>query len=288
VLPKYGFDEANIEFVKSTKIFDITDAIAYIQQRRIELIKPSPELARLFITHYDVVGGSIFPYFSLLDRMNFSLTCKNWNKIARQPIVWKNLCLLHDRARTTSKNFKNILSQYGEFIHSLSIQKCTKLTSESLKLIGKNCPNLRVLNAADNHIFEEQEQTAVFSKLTKLQVINISCNITSPTPKPIGCIQPLKELKELNMAGRPLELHYVITNANLKVLDIRHCVNTEDLRVDCPQLEKLIVDKPHSHPKHTTNRSARRFFSYGTSDPQAFTPIALLAVGPDEYIVGKI
>jgi hypothetical protein len=54
VLPKCGFDEANIEFVKSTKIFDITDAIAYIQQRRIELIKPSPELAHLFIIHYDV------------------------------------------------------------------------------------------------------------------------------------------------------------------------------------------------------------------------------------------
>lgn len=94
----------------------------------------------------------------------------------------------------------------------------------------------------------------------------------------------LKELKELNMAGRALEPGYVIANANLKVLDLRNCSNAESVRVDCPQLERLIVTNLLAHPKCTTVRAAQRFVSYGTSDPNAFTPVELLVPGPDEYL----
>lgn len=156
------------------------------------------------------------------------------------------------------------------------------------------------MNAADNYMFEKDEQNEVFSKALKLRVINLSCT-TSPisckclkfgvsvtyfSTGPIGCIDQLKELKQLNMAGRVQPSGTIIANVNLKVLDIRYC--NEDLRIDCPQLERLFVEKAHSHPKHTTSRVPQLFISYGASDPQSFVPINNIDAFTDEYEVKQI
>lgn len=170
-------------------------------------------------------------------------------------------------------------------------------------MIGDKCPNLRILNAADDPFCDETEQTAILTKATKLQVVNLSLTTTYILPsmqkrptmtcsspfylEPIGQIAHLTELKELNIFGRRQSTDSVIANGTLKVLDVRDCrtPNGGACKIDCPQLEQLIVNYSHQHPKHTTQRPARRYVSRGAGDPQAFVAITLDTHGSDEYYV---
>lgn len=58
-LKKCGFSKDEIQLIANTKVFDITDAVTFIKNRRFELIKPSPELTVLFTNHRDVSIKSI-------------------------------------------------------------------------------------------------------------------------------------------------------------------------------------------------------------------------------------
>lgn len=73
----------------------------------------------------------------------------------------------------------------------------------SLKMIGEKCPNLRILNAADNPFCDKLEQTAIFTHAIKLQVINLS--ITSDYPLPSMCA---KIQRTIVFWSSPLRAHW--------------------------------------------------------------------------------
>lgn len=122
-----------------------------------------------------------------------------------------------------------LLSKHGHCLQILRVERCFKLTNETMEHISRFCRALRRLNvrstfvstAGLNHLFES---SYVNKSLRSLDISR--CHLLNCDALP-GALESAAELKWLSISGldgiQPHQIEVVIQRASLKSLDISGC-----------------------------------------------------------------
>eukprot|EP00794_Sanderia_malayensis_P003601 gene3601-4109_t len=115
------------------------------------------------------------------DLCKASIVCKRWNRLCWTPNLWSSIDLTgcSKDSNFVIESILRKLSRVSPYaclvIHKLKLNSCDNLSDETMKLIGRRCPELKHLEVAKCPQLTGNGIVHVFSNCPNLALLNVAC-----------------------------------------------------------------------------------------------------------------